>query len=136
MPAIPWKTSIDADPEREYLVMVSRLPLRSYRQIPRFLRLTMAVRRQLAASEGLVGYSLLAQPTKKTFWTLSAWVGDEHVAAFARTMPHVEVMRQLRPHMAPATFVTWTVPGAALPLSWADAMARLRSGATPERATR
>ena len=116
--------------------MASRLPLRSNRQIPRFLRLTMAVRRQLAASEGLVGYSLLAQPTKKTYWTLSAWVDDEHVATFARTMPHVEVMRQLRPHMAPTTFVTWTVPGTALPLSWADTMARLRSGATPERATR
>ncbi len=41
--------------------MASRLPLRSYRQILRFLRLTLTIRRQLAASEGMVGYSLLAQ---------------------------------------------------------------------------
>lgn len=125
MPAIPWKSFTDADPEREYLVMASRLPLRSYRSIPQFLRLTRAVQRQLAATEGLVGYALNAQLTRKTFWTVSAWLDDEHLGTFARTMPHVDVIRQLRPHMAPTTFITWTVRGDALPVPWENAMARL-----------
>ena len=129
MPAIPWTSFIDADPQREYLVMASRLPLRSYRQVPQFLRLTLAVQRQLAASEGLVGYSLLAQVTKKTFWTLSVWEDAERLAAFARAMPHAEVLRRLRPHMAPTTFTTWEVPGRALPVSWEDATARLLAAA-------
>ena len=129
MPAIPWRSFTNVEPEREYLVMASRLPLRSYRQIPLFLRLTLAVRRQLAASEGLVGYSLLAQIPHKTFWTLSAWEDEEHLDSFARSMPHTEVIRQLRPHMAPTMFTTWTVPGSALPLSWTDARARLMATA-------
>lgn len=127
MPAIPWKTFADVDPQRHYLVMASRLPLRSYRQIPSFLRLTLAVRRQLAASEGLVGYALFAQLPQKTFWTLSAWEDSARLQAFARAMPHAAVMHQLRPHMAPTTFTTWEAPGRALPVSWEDARARLLS---------
>ena len=132
MPAIPWTNFTEIDPRREYLVMASRLPLRSYLQIPKFLRLTLAVRRQLARSDGLVGYSLLAQPLSKTFWTLSAWVDGERLGAFARAMPHTDVMEQLRPHMDKTTFVTWRVRGDALPVSWKDATARIRA-ATAER---
>ena len=38
--------------------MASRLPLRSHGDIPRFLRHTWLIRRQLARSPGLIGYSL------------------------------------------------------------------------------
>ena len=127
MPAIPWTTFIDADPEQEYLVMASRLPLQSFLYIPTFLRLTLAVRRQLARTEGLVGYALNAELTKKTFWTVSVWVDDEHLGRFARAMPHVDVIRQLRPHIAPTTFTTWTARGNELPVTWHDAMRRLRA---------
>ena len=129
MPAIPWTSFIDADPEQNYLVMASRLPLRSYRHIPQFLRLTRAVQRQLATTEGLVGYALNAQLTKKTFWTVSAWVDEKHLGNFARAMPHVNVIRQLRPHMAPTNFVTWTARGAELPVSWDEAMTRVMAAA-------
>ena len=134
MPAIPWMNFTEIDPQLEYLVMASRLPLRSYLQIPKFLRLTLAVRRQLARSDGLVGYSLLAQPLSKTFWTLSAWVDGERLGAFARSMPHTDVMQQLRPHMDETTFVTWTERGEALPVSWKDATARLLAAAAERRA--
>ncbi len=132
MPAIPWMNFTEIDPQREYLVMASRLPLRSYLQIPKFLRLTLAVRRQLAQSDGLVGYSLLAQPLSKTFWTLSAWVDGQHLGAFSRAMPHTDVMQQLRPHMGQTTFVTWRVRGDALPVSWKDATSRIRAVAAEQ----
>ena len=135
MPAIPWKTFMEVEPEREYLIMASQLPLKSYRRIPKFLRLTLAVQHQLAESDGLVGYSLLAQPLSKTFWTLSAWVDGRHLAAFARAMPHMDVMEQLQPHMEQTTFVTWTEQGEALPVSWKDATARALAAAA-ERRTR
>ena len=125
MPAIPWKTFAEADPTREYLVMASRLPLRSYLRVPLFLRLTLVVRMQLAAAGGLVGYALLAEPRSKTFWTLSAWRSQDELDAFARTLPHAAVMRRLRPHMGETAFVTWSVPGAALPIAWVDAKAHL-----------
>jgi heme-degrading monooxygenase HmoA len=105
--------------------MASRLPLRSYRTIPRFLGLTASVARQLEATPGLVGYSLLAQPVRKTFWTLSAWTDQDALNAFARTMPHLAVMGKLRPRMGPTRFITWTAPGSALPITWDDAIERL-----------
>ena len=129
MPALPWKTFITPEPQQEYLVMASRLPLRSYWQVPHFLRLTLAVRRQLAASEGLVGYGLLADLPHKTFWTVSVWVDDAHLRSFAQTTPHSAVVRDLRPHMNPTTFTTWPIRGDALPVTWPLAKARLRDAA-------
>ncbi|QJY49022.1 hypothetical protein [Pseudonocardia broussonetiae] len=42
--------------------------------------LTVSVVRQLERADGLVGWSLRAQPFAKTFWALSAWT-DERVLA-------------------------------------------------------
>jgi hypothetical protein len=78
MPALPWTANTAVDPMQEYLVMASRLPLRSYATIPAFLRMTLALRKQLAASERMVGYSPLAEPLSKSFWTLSAWSDEVH----------------------------------------------------------
>jgi hypothetical protein len=58
MPAIPWTHLADPDPGRNYVVMASRLPLRRYRNVMSFLRATRAVRKQLGAAEGVVGYTL------------------------------------------------------------------------------
>jgi quinol monooxygenase YgiN len=131
MPPLPWRSRSKADPDQEYLVMASRLPLRSYRTIPTFLRLTLSVARQLERTDGLVGYTLLAQPTKKTFWTLSAWTDQRHLDAFAGTMPHLAVIRKLRPQMGQTKFAFWTVPGSKLPITWDEATERL-TRATPK----
>jgi hypothetical protein len=125
MPPLPWRTKLPAIPHQEYLVMASRLPLRSHRSIPRFLRLTVSVARQLEGTGGLVGYSLLAQPMRKTFWTLSAWTDSDALDAFVRTMPHLAVMGKLRAHMEPTRFTTWMTSGSTLPITWDDAIARL-----------
>jgi len=106
-------------------MMASRLPLHSYRRIPHFLRLTLAVARQLERTPGLIGYTLLAQPGRKTFWTLSAWIDRQHLGAFAGAMPHLAVMSRLRPHMGTTQFTTWTVSGSELPVTWPEAIQRL-----------
>ena len=132
MPSLPWRTKLPASPHQEYLVMASRLPLRSRRTIPLFLGLTVSVARQLEGTSGLVGYSLLAQPVRKTFWTLSAWTDRDALDAFVRTMPHLAVMRKLRTHMGPTRFTTWMAPGSALPIAWDDAIVRLGGASAPE----
>jgi len=129
MPALPWKGFAEVDPPQQYLVMASRLPLRSHWKILTFLRLTLVVRKQLASANGIVGYSLLAQPLSKRFWTLSAWRSEQGLDAFARALPHADVMRELRPHMDATKFVTWSVPGSALPIPWNEAMAHLNAPA-------
>ncbi len=67
MPALPWVQVCEPEPDATLVVMVSRLPLRSYTRIPSFLRATSRIRRQLATAEGLVGYSLDAKLLTKTF---------------------------------------------------------------------
>ena len=66
MPALPWTARQAVDPGREYLAMASRLPLNRHSSIPSFLRDALAIRRQLARADGLVGYALDAELARKT----------------------------------------------------------------------
>jgi hypothetical protein len=125
MPAIPWKRIEEADPALEVTVMASRLPLRSYLRIPRFLTATLRIRRQLAEAPGLVGYALDAKLLNKTFWTVSAWRAREQLAAFAATDPHRRDVGKVRPAMDPTTFVFWTATAGELPISWAEVRRRI-----------
>ena len=127
MPALPWRAKAPVSCNQEYLAMATFLPLQSYRAMPRFLRLTTSVAGQLERTGGLVGYSLLAQPARKRFWTLSAWIDRRALSVFVREMPHLGAMQQLRPHMGPTRFTAWTVLGCALPISWHEATERLMS---------
>jgi hypothetical protein len=131
MPTVPWRRVVAPQPETEYLVMASRLPLRQLTKVPRFMGLTLSVVRQLERSEGLVGYSLRAHPLAKTFWTLSAWTDDAALSRFARELPHRAVIATLRPDMDPTRFVTWTCRGSELPVPWDDAVQRLLRPAEP-----
>lgn len=132
MPVIPWVRLADPDPEpdRDYVIMASRLPLRRYRDIVGFLGATRAIRTQLAGAEGVVGYTLDAKPLRKTFWTLSAWESNEALDRFARTDPHRSRVADIRPHMLPTTFVRWSLPGKELPPKWADARRRVEESAS------
>jgi hypothetical protein len=125
MPALPWKRSETVEPDTECTVMGSRLPLASYRHIPAFLRATLRIRRQLARTPGLVGYSLNAQLLRKTFWTVSAWSSRESLEQFARTDPHHADIGEIRPAMLPTTFVFWTARANSLPIGWDEVRRRI-----------
>ena len=58
MPALPWKSFVTPESDREYTALVSFLPLNKFRALPKFMRYTFQTQRQLAASEGLIGYSM------------------------------------------------------------------------------
>lgn len=105
--------------------MASKLPLRSHGDIPRFLRHTWHVRRQLARSPGLVGYSLDAHLVTKTFWTVSVWKGRSHLGAFDRARPPANAKDVLRSAMMPSTFVMWRCRAEDLPIDWSEVRARL-----------
>ena len=101
MPTSPWRRFGSPEPEREYLALLSYLPLKSYWRIPYFFFYTAQVVKQLASAEGVLGYSVLAHPFSKRCWTLSAWKDEAALHAFVQT-----------------------VKGAQLPLSWDDALHR------------
>jgi quinol monooxygenase YgiN len=129
---LPWKTSLEPDPEATYLAMASSLPLRRFAATPRFFTHVQAIRRQLSAATGLVGYALWAKPLSKRYWTLSVWTDEEALARFMRTSPHVDVMRRLRPGMSRTRFVQWPVEGSNVPITWSEALRRLEAAAGQE----
>ena len=122
----PWKTLATLEPDREYLVLASSIPPRSMSSTWRLFRGSSMVRKQLAATPGVVGFSLLARPLRKQYATLSVWVDDAALAAFAAAQPHAELMTGLAPEMGPTRFVRWTIKGADGRPSWGDALQRLR----------
>lgn len=124
MPATPWKVLRAAEPGREYLVLLSFLPLRRFWDFPAFARHDIRITRQLQTAPGLVGYSKLGWPWVKRFWTLSAWEDEAVLAGFVHADPHVRAMADLPPRMGRTRFVRWTLPGAALPPTWEDALRR------------
>jgi hypothetical protein len=129
MPKLPWASVHEVDPDTEVTVMGSRLPLRRYRDIPAFMGATLRIRRQLARSEGLVGYALDAQLTRKTFWTVSAWTDPAALDRFDRADPHRASTRAIKPRMEPSTFVFWTGRAADLPVAWHEVRRRVEERA-------
>ena len=121
----PWKWSASLEPEREYLVLASSIPPRRRRSTWRLFRGASTVRRQLATTDGVIGFALLARPLAKHYATLSVWRDEEALTAFAGSEPHRRLMSDLRPEMGPTKFVRWTMRGADGRPSWADALQRL-----------
>ena len=124
MEPTPWVTLAPAEPDAEYLVMLTYLPLARLRKLPAFLRVTLAIRRQLEHTDGVLGYSMRARPLRLQFWTLSAWRNRAALNAFVRVRPHLGAMADLRGGMGSARFIEWRVRGATLPPKWEDAMQR------------
>ncbi len=85
----------------------------------------MQIRRQLAGTDGLVGYALDAKLLSKTFWTVSAWQSREALDRFSRANPHAVRVSAIRPHMRPSTFVFWTGRAGDLPINWAEVRRRI-----------
>ncbi len=125
MPALPWTARQAPEPDRDYLVLASRLPLRRLSATVRMARFIIQVRGQLSSADGLVGYTLDARTLSREYWTLSAWTDADALGRFVAGLPHVEVMRRLKPDMGPTHFTQWSAKGRDLPPGWADARARV-----------
>ena len=125
MPALPWTSHATPEPEANYVVMGSTLPLRGYRFIPRFMSQSMKVRRQLATVDGLIGYGLNARLLHKEFWTVSVWESREHLERFSSADPHRTIIRTKPQRMGQSKFVFWTCTGRELPIGWDTVEAHL-----------
>ena len=125
MPALPWTSIAEPEPDHTYVGLATKLPLTAHRHVPGFLRDTLRIRRQLAVSPGLVGYSLLAELGAKTFWTVSVWEDEAALRSFAAAEPHRSVMRRVPARMGDSAFRTFAVSGRELPLTWPTSKDRL-----------
>ncbi|MFC1436689.1 DUF3291 domain-containing protein [Streptacidiphilus sp. N1-10] len=135
MPTLPWTTPNPATPDTRAFVMASRFEVRSAKDVPRFFLKSLAAWRQVRSAPGALGASLIAQPLKRTFFTLSAWEGRDALYAFAGTEPHRSIMSVLRPTMRSSTFTFWELPVEELPISWETAKRHLAEQARLDAAT-
>jgi hypothetical protein len=124
MAETPWQSCSRAAPERDYLALLSYLPLNSAWFLPRLALYSIRIQRQLRTSSGLVGYSLRARLAAKQFWTLSVWEDAADLQAFVAAPPHVAVMKAMAPYMGATRFLRWSVKGSELPPRWDDALRR------------
>lgn len=120
----PWKPLRPIEADREYLALISYLPLKTYRKIPAFIRYAQQVQQQLASTPGVAGYSVQAQLLRRRFWTLSAWESEAALIDFVRRAPHSGVMRALAGQIGKTSITKWKVKGSELPLAWAAAKKR------------
>ncbi|MFF4116844.1 DUF3291 domain-containing protein [Streptomyces sp. NPDC001714] len=125
MPTLRWTTVNSPAPDAEAFVMASRLEVRSLKDVPRFFAKSLVAWKQVTRAPGAYGASLIAEPLKRTFWTLSAWEDKDALYRYARTEPHKSVMTGLRPTMKGSVFTFWQAPAAELPIDWTDARRRL-----------
>src|SRR4028119_2516103 len=130
MPALPWKSFVAPERDKEYTALVSFLPLKKFRALPKFMRYTFQTQRQLAASEGLIGYSMDANVLGKEFWTLSAGADAVALRRFVHRAPHEEIMRDPLPDMRQTEFVQWKAKGSSVPPDWDAAKERVRERRT------
>lgn len=119
---LAWQSVHPPTRGREYLVLLTYLPLKGYRKMITFARYVRGVRKQLAETPGLIGYSLRAKVLRHRFWTLSVWEDDAALMAFVRKEPHRTTMGALQPHMDATAFIRWNIAGSDLPPSWDEAM--------------
>lgn len=121
----PWKSMQALEADREYVVLASSIPPLRRSSTRRLFKGAGAVQAQLARTDGVVGFSLLARPWRKQYATLSVWADEAALAAFSDQAPHRELMADLVPDMGPTKFVRWTITGADGRPSWSEALRRL-----------
>lgn len=123
----PWKSLQPMRPDLGYVVFASSIPPRSRTSTRALFSGASAVRKQLAHTDGVIGFSLLARPLRKQYATLSIWEDDGSLERFAASEPHAKLMVTLGPEMAPTTFVRWNLKCGDPRPSWREALARLSS---------
>jgi Domain of unknown function (DUF3291) len=124
----PWKSFAPVEQGREYLVLLSYLPLKSFSKLPLFMRFTMQIQKQLKKSPGAIGYSLRAKLLSRNFWTLSVWESSQALRDFVVKVPHGEVMKTLTPHMGKTKFTQWKILGSGVPPTWDEGVRRESQG--------
>ena len=124
----PWKRTAEVVGEGPVVIVATRLELARLRHIPRFLRWSMVVRRQLLRSDGALGVGLYALPWKRTYYTVSAWRDEPSIRRFMQASPHLEIMARFEEVSGGnGHFRRWTVAPSSLPPKWSETIARLNT---------
>ncbi len=127
MPTLPWTAPKNSRSSTgELVVMASRFQLQAWRDVAPFFVASFRIRRQMLNSPGVVGVSLIARPTSKTFYTLSAWQDRASLDATVAHQPHAATMNRFRSRTTDSLFAFWSIPATDGPPTWDEAQRRLQ----------
>jgi hypothetical protein len=101
------------------LISVTRLRVRSFIYLPRFLQDTFKSMRQAERSVGFLGGRLLVN-AKKVFWTMTSWKDEAAMNAYRTGGAHRKAMPKLLIWCDEAAVVHWNQESPELP-SWQEA---------------
>ena len=105
-------------------VSLTRLRIRSIRYLPFFAIHTFRSLRQVRKAPGFQTGALL-NDRSWTFWTMTAWDGQESMRQFTSTGSHKQAMPRLLNWCDEASVTHWEQDGSTLP-SWEEADQRMR----------
>jgi hypothetical protein len=108
------------------VVSVTRLHVRRWWFLPRFLIHVRRSRRQAQGSTGFVDGALALEPPLG-FWTFTVWTSEEAMRAFRNAAAHMRAMPRLLEWCDEASYVHWQQDDASVPTPVA-AFERLRDG--------
>src|SRR3989475_6011934 len=111
----PWRSLSTPDRGREYLALLSYLPLKGFRKMLTLQRGSSKVGKQLAETRGPVGYSFRAKLSSHRFWTLSIWEAERALMTFVGQNPHRATMGLPQRYMGAAACTPSALRGADLP---------------------
>lgn len=106
-------------------MLASSIPPKSMKSTWKLFRGAFAVRRQLLDADGVMGFSMLAEPLRRHYATLSVWRDQTALDTFARAHPHDQLVVARTPEMGETKFVRWSVSGSDGRPSWKGALERL-----------
>ncbi|MCI0440064.1 MAG: DUF3291 domain-containing protein [Chloroflexi bacterium] len=110
----------------EYVSIVTYLPLRGWRYLIPFMRMSGRVEKQLKQSTGAISYGMAADLFGKRFYTLTVWQDRRAMGEFVRAEPHAEAIRRFEEWAGEgASFAEWQTSDPRA--NWNEAMERLKS---------
>ncbi len=107
------------------VVSVTRLRIRSWRFMPRFVIHTLGTTRQVRGSDGFLGGALLPD-RRRAFWTMTLWDDDAAMKRYMTSGAHLRAMPLLLDWCDEASVVRWT-QDTAVPPDWHEADRRMRA---------
>jgi hypothetical protein len=105
------------------LISVTRLRLRSFFYLPKFIWYTLKSQRQAERSQGFLGGRLM-RSKGNAFWTVTAWKDEAAMRAYRGTGAHMKAMPKLLDWCDEASVAHWEQAADELP-TWAEAHRRM-----------
>jgi hypothetical protein len=126
-PVLERKFEVNGDGDSgEFRCIATHLPIRKWRHVIPFLRMTRQVQKQLRQTQGLARYSLKPDFLRKRFWTLTVWQKKEFVQDFVIREPHAQAVQRFKDWAGEgAAFVEWTSTDGSL--DWNTAIQKLQN---------